>query len=216
MKYEPFTTPPDPWTRAVWENDRVEILLLPVLVWFVGLFQRDGALSVLALMAWAVAFGIWCLWTMWRVTDRFPADDNWRAVATLVYGGAAWLLLPAISFLPEALRRVIAFPFVFAPGAWALIAARRPRLPPLRRGRRAILLAGAALVSLAWVVVFAAAAWLRRRSPAVAPAFPSWLAIPVIPLGLFLATMLARSAARGFTPKRQPTAESLLSETSSS
>ena len=213
MRNDPFTPPPNPWIQNIWTEDRVELVALPALLWAIGVFRGDRAMLGLALAIWAVGFAIWCLWTMWRVTDRVPADDVWRALATLVYGGAPWLLaLPSFVWLPKRYWLPLALPVLLVLGVWSLVAARR-RYPPAMPGRRRpLMLWGAAVLCLVWAALFAglAVVYARRSAPAVA--FLPWIAAPMVLLDLVLAVQLGRSALRGFTPGRPLTAESLLAD----
>ena len=203
MKNEPFTPPPNQWMKWTWQYDRDELVLLPVGVYLWGLFHWDTESFGWAMALWGLAFIIWCLWTTWRVADRDPKEDVWRAVATLVYGGGAWLLAVPASRLPLPLGLAIAFPVVFALTIWAIVAARRKGLALLPRRRRAWLLGGAAALCGLWAALAGALLITDGRDF-------RWVAALIIAINTALGVLLIRQAIRGFSPPPPMTTEAIL------
>jgi hypothetical protein len=116
------------------------------------------------LFFWAVGVALWTPYIIWRVDGSTPRGDTARATALLGYGLLAWPLsiIPAV-LAPRGQEAAVAFPFVFAWGATAMILAALSEGPPRPSARRTAMLSGAALIYLALTVlaaVFLVAPWL--------------------------------------------------------
>jgi len=209
MKNESFTPPPNRWMSYIWRDDRVELVLIPVGLYLVGLFTRKADLIGWAFGIWALGFLVWCLWTTWRVSDRQPRNDVGRAVATLVYGGLSWPLLIVAGALPSPWGLALGFPLVFAPNVWGIVAARRWGLEPLPHGVRALRLYGAVFVCAAWIALSGLLVWAHHTGWNGVPDF-DWLAWPVIVINLIVGGYLLFSASRGFSPPLPMTTEAIL------
>lgn len=203
MKNEAFTPPPNPWLRWQWQYDRDELVVLPAGLYVWGLIRWNAEILGWAIGLWVLGFVIWSLWTTWKVADRYPKEDAWRAVAILVYAGGAWLLAVPTSLLPAALGLAIAFPVVFVLTMAAIVAARRKGLAPLPHGRRVWLLGGAAGVCGLWAVL--AGTLLVRDAQDF-----RWVALPIIAFNIVLGLLLVRHAIKGFTPPLAMTTEAIL------
>lgn len=190
------------------------LFLFPGIAYAAGLISGSDIAHVVALLSWPVIFLCSALWGVWRITDRQPADDLWRAVAIYVFGSAAWLLVPILyGFTPSAsVFYAVTFPLVFALGCWALIAARREDPPALPPSRRAAMLWIAILVCAIWMLALAAPIYGHLRRPDVWPTQLVWIGAPLIALNLFVAVGLGRSARKGYVRGRPLTAESLLAD----
>ncbi|HZZ70437.1 MAG TPA: hypothetical protein VFE18_19885, partial [Phenylobacterium sp.] len=99
MKNNSLASVSDRYMSYVWYDDRQEVLLLPVLLYVWGLVKQDSLFLGFAALLWMAGYAIWCLWTLWKVSERFPAEDNWRAIAVLVYGGTSWVLILALAIV---------------------------------------------------------------------------------------------------------------------
>jgi len=217
MKDEPFTPQRETFFTNQMEDRRFWLLGFPALLYLWGLARRDPQDIDLALLTLVVAFPVWCAWTLWRVTGRFPAEDSWRAVAVLVYGGAAWLALPFFLLMGANLGLAVFFPLLLAAYCWAFIVAYRPRVQMAPRPR-AWLLAGAAVICGLWIAVLVTADAIILRNPDshaigmdLDRLFVGLTAL-LIPLAAFLAVRLTRSALKGFVLPPPITAESLLAD----
>jgi hypothetical protein len=216
MKNEPFTPPPNTALSVEWMQDRDELVGLPALIYLWGAFSGSVEILGWALAIWALGFAVWCLWTCWKAADRWPKEDTWRAVATLVYGGAPWLLSPVVGAIrPERLGLTLAFPLIFVPAIWAIFLARRRGLPLLPPKRRARFVGGAAALSGVWIVVLALLAmvfWDRGSQSQFASQPLADLFVALTLIAAFLAVQLGRNAIKGFTPHRPLTAEAILAD----
>jgi hypothetical protein len=215
MQNEPFT-PRNPDRSTSLGMQAEKLVGLPPLFFAFGLYKNDPDMYAIAFITWAIGYFVWGLWALWRVADRFPRDDVWRAVAILVYGGAPWLVAP----LPGALiggraGACIAFLPIFAGGVWAFVTAGNLSPDPPAPQRRAWLLWGSTAICALWAGVGGLVSALLITHPhsdgTVYYPFVG-LAAAIGLANLPLAALLGRSAFRGFTPHWPLTAESLLAD----
>lgn len=172
--------------------------LLPPALYVFSLFIPGGELVGVALSLWALAYLGWCVLTIWRLTGENPPADGWRGVAILVYGGAAWWLVPLLqAFFAYALAWKIGFPLVFISQVVALVVVYRYRPALTPRGRARLLWGGVAVCAI-WLAICIALGVAAIRHPG---AIGVWLGVPTAIVGfaaLGVGIGMARSALRGF------------------
>lgn len=104
---EPFVAPvpgldavtpaADPWAKANLGYSRDRWLLIPMVLWPVGVLQRDAEALAIALGVWLLTYPLYGAWSLWRIKDADPKTDLWRPIALLVLGA-----LPFLGFIPLA------------------------------------------------------------------------------------------------------------------
>jgi hypothetical protein len=138
------------------------ILLWPPMLYVFGLFEPRPTSTTssyattigIGFAVWALAVLSWTPWIIFRVDRRSPRGDSARAAAILAYGLLGWplALIPLgaaeIFGVPERAPDLM-FPVVFGPGVAAMIFASRQTPPPALTRKRAVFLAGGALIYLA-------------------------------------------------------------------
>ena len=138
-----------------------QFLVLPPLIYVIGLFTSGTDMLAGALVIWLVAAVLWNTMIFVRVAMRTPQGDKAVAAAVLGLGATPWLIcLLGLDWLSTRTGLIVTFPLVFLCGAAGMAAAAfewpRTRTP---RGRSGVILAGAFAYAL-FAVLFLGAVWL--------------------------------------------------------
>ncbi|MBW8812506.1 MAG: hypothetical protein JF588_03685 [Caulobacterales bacterium] len=156
-----YFEPPPPAAVSSDADSRLErVALLPIALYPVALFQKDGELLGGTFALWAFCVALMTPWMVFR-TWRAGGNRSPRAAAVLALGAAPWLLFlpPTGLWLLSRQGLSVAFPFfyVWGAGAFAIVAMDWPPMRAAGRGLR-LLVAGAVvwlLLALALLAVIA-------------------------------------------------------------
>lgn len=156
---------------------------MPGLLYGFFFLNHDTELLWISATLWLIAYPLGALWMMWRISDRHPQPDKWSSIAILICGSAPfWLFIAVILAHPPRHALVLLFPVIYAPGVWALFAARGDWA---LRGRHPRLIKSAAVVSAVWALLWTSWSLFFLNNPGDDRRF----ALTFVAIGLTLAVV---------------------------